>query len=51
MIATVIKQREEPGLHVDCKILEVRDTDVSGMSPLAVSWARPGNVCCTTCRL
>ena len=29
MIATVIKQRHEPGLHVDCKILEVRDTDVS----------------------
>lgn len=29
VIAAVVKQRAEPGVTVDCRILEVRDTDVS----------------------
>ena len=29
VIAAVVKQRAEPGVTVQCKILEVRDTDVS----------------------
>lgn len=28
VIAAVVKQRAEPGVTVDCRILEVRDTDV-----------------------
>ena len=29
VISAVVKQRAEPGVTVQCKILEVRDTDVS----------------------
>lgn len=29
VIAAAVKQRAEPGVTVDCRILEVRDTDVS----------------------
>lgn len=29
VIAAVVKQRAEPGVTVDCRILEVRDADVS----------------------
>lgn len=30
MLAAVVKQRSEPSVNISCKILEVRDTDVSG---------------------
>ena len=28
VIAAIVKQRAEPGITVNCRILEVRDTDV-----------------------
>ena len=37
MIAAVMKQREEPGVAVSCRILEVRDTDVSCSVSLSLS--------------
>lgn len=31
MLAAVMKGREEPGVKLRCKVLEVRDIDVSGV--------------------
>ena len=31
VLSAVVKQRHEPGVKLECKVLEVRDVDVSKM--------------------
>lgn len=46
VIAAVVKQRSEPGVTVDCRILEVRDTDVSTTRTLDVGNVETLNIWC-----